>query len=1470
MGEPQTTDEAQRTQRLLKGLADAKNRVDQVAREDAQYPDLYDQLANQSEPQNYFFEPYATQWCPQIVKKGNVIPLPGVIATSLEDTKSITLSGLLHAIDYAWTSVDTRLFLWNYKTRGKFAVFEFDQAVVAVGICVKPAPGVFTDKVQHVLVVATTVEVLLVAVLYENNDPQGGAVKLQRTKLSVSTDNCVVRRIVTTRNGRIFFGGSDGSVYEFLYGPDAESSSAIPFFNKPCKKIAHTSTYAAYLPSFLMGLTSSPGKILEFANDEERQILYSLHENGHITLFDQGVSGEDTKVVCSLNLLEAGAKYARENRRTRVSCPDERLFQNANMQIVSLAVIPREESAFVNLVAVASNAIRFYITAYSRRTYTVGNAIPRTKRPSRLEIVYIRLPPPAISLADAPPYHSKEGMQPGYAPGKSPSSVHVSFHRKGVFLAVDGRKDQQDQLVGIAHDPITTSIPTQTTSRKPTIRESVSLDSCIGKVVEIKELDLNEQTTSTDASAGAARNGSKRSFDEMSNGSNDAVSIVGEMALQYSQPSRHFLCLTNAGIQVFKKIRPIDQLHRILLLSRGSELKASLAPFIRCFGEIQVCCMLIALACGVQSDPLTSETTAASLVGRRTGIKSDDYIYTAAMQGIFECGQGNAAGVDNAGQMESTSTSTRIVLTTEFGFSYQHDGLVMFVTRLLRPLWCLKSIGKRVVARVPGSSSKSSDQAGATVTYETVHSVEKLDEIREILFQLRQLMESAGPYAVSISSGSVLENNAGVDGLGEGDAFSRVSELASRYQKNRTEEQLQREMRFKAEQRSLYYVYQLVLRSIEGISLLRIALDYKVSLEEPLARLSFSDFVSTAEGTTAAKVMIKSLMRGRNENNQYLIKQLREQCPSFFSVADLWHYQGYKSLAMAKLSAPSARKAYLKESLSQFLNSCHMWDTEDCIEVLQGICDDYALLNFYEGAVKLSLACAKNFHDAAASDLSGAKLTWKRNCFGCILLTLQRVLNSDKAQKSGQSPQSIDDMVSLDEETRSKYVEEILHFALASEDGEFHELLYTWLFENGHSQLLTSIRSPFIEDFLKEKDQDLLIKLYMDQQKYLVAAKVWWSRAHEDNSDEDNGVALESNPDIVKRQYYVSKALGCLKSLEEVGEAADAAREVRDVLDVLQLQVRVLKALEQSTIELEASMNPDEDELRERKDDLKMLTFKIFDASTLYNQFAAKYDMWSECLHIIHSCNSEEADVVASLWRKIIFSIVPPSSSNPEFNAWRADQCETAGLSAQFSGMTSFESGLWIGQLQGKVLRLGKTLYYSGDDSHGGSTASALGGFVFPVGFLAKQLEQVSSWYLRLTQRPSYAAGITSSSSSSIDATTFNWVLKMFLDVGVPYRVLLSYYEQIYREQGSLTWTLHLLQSMFAMITLWKKHAISPRAGKNQLADFAACCPHLVDLCDDFITDLKAIPLDEHIDASTLLEQYRRLKSDLLAFRNLM
>ncbi|KAI9920827.1 hypothetical protein PsorP6_001548 [Peronosclerospora sorghi] len=190
------------------------------------------------------------------------------------------------------------------------------------------------------------------------------------------------------------------------------------------------------------------------------------------------------------------AQNTRENRRTRVSCTEKRLFQPSvsgtdnPLKIVALDTVSPDESKVVTLVAVTSNGIRFYLTAFSRRYGSDSHA--KAKRPSSLDILHIRLPPAAVTVRDAPPYHAKEAMQPGYSPGKSPSAVHVAFHRNGVFLCIEGKLDQQDELVSIVHDPISTtalSIQTSLGARKPTIRDSISLDTCIGKVVEVQEMD---------------------------------------------------------------------------------------------------------------------------------------------------------------------------------------------------------------------------------------------------------------------------------------------------------------------------------------------------------------------------------------------------------------------------------------------------------------------------------------------------------------------------------------------------------------------------------------------------------------------------------------------------------------------------------------------------------------------------------------------------------------------------------------------------------------------------------------------------------------------------------------------------------------------------------------------------------------------------------------------------------------------
>jgi nuclear pore complex protein Nup155 len=76
--------------------------------------------------------------------------------------------GLFPEIDRAWVSIDNRLYLWNYKNGGDFYEFdELDQVIISVAL-VAPKPGIFKDYIKYVLVLATSVEVVLVAVTFSD------------------------------------------------------------------------------------------------------------------------------------------------------------------------------------------------------------------------------------------------------------------------------------------------------------------------------------------------------------------------------------------------------------------------------------------------------------------------------------------------------------------------------------------------------------------------------------------------------------------------------------------------------------------------------------------------------------------------------------------------------------------------------------------------------------------------------------------------------------------------------------------------------------------------------------------------------------------------------------------------------------------------------------------------------------------------------------------------------------------------------------------------------------------------------------------------------------------------------------------------------------------------------------------------------------------------------------------------------
>lgn len=74
--------------------------------------------------------------------------------------------GLFSEIQRAWISMDNRLYLWNFMDGSDFYEYdELDQVILTVGL-VPPKKGIFKEEVEYLLIVATTIEIIFVAVTF--------------------------------------------------------------------------------------------------------------------------------------------------------------------------------------------------------------------------------------------------------------------------------------------------------------------------------------------------------------------------------------------------------------------------------------------------------------------------------------------------------------------------------------------------------------------------------------------------------------------------------------------------------------------------------------------------------------------------------------------------------------------------------------------------------------------------------------------------------------------------------------------------------------------------------------------------------------------------------------------------------------------------------------------------------------------------------------------------------------------------------------------------------------------------------------------------------------------------------------------------------------------------------------------------------------------------------------------------------
>ena len=409
------------------------------------------------------------------------------------------------------------------------------QTIISVAL-INPKKDLFISEIKYLLFVATPIEVIVFAVLFEGNNIHG-EMRLQTSKssfffsfefnftklikkadLSVTSDDVNFSCIAGTLNGRVFMGGGDGNLYEFEY---EEKSSWL--FNKKCRKRNHTqTTLDMFIPSFLSWSGVDP--IVRIAIDETRNFLYTLSEKSSITLYNLG-SGKTLSKVSTLS------NIANNPMVKKIGVISEQF------QIIYIAPITSYESNMIHLIGVTRLGRRIYFSV--KRNNVMASSIDVLEAKDLIDSI--------------------------------PRNVHRAFYRDGILLMSSYFSENEDDLIYIR----------------------VEASKLENEIEDMNQIKINSKVfaISEHAQAGSLN----LLVDNFADNQSDQV--TKELISQYYKPKRVFLCLTYQGMEFFENLRPRDKLELILNKTNGRVDSRELEIFFKYYGHEESCMMCLLLCC---------------------------------------------------------------------------------------------------------------------------------------------------------------------------------------------------------------------------------------------------------------------------------------------------------------------------------------------------------------------------------------------------------------------------------------------------------------------------------------------------------------------------------------------------------------------------------------------------------------------------------------------------------------------------------------------------------------------------------------------------------------------------------------------------------------------------------------------------------------------------------------------------------
>ncbi|KAG6851190.1 hypothetical protein H0H93_015200 [Arthromyces matolae] len=1149
--------------------------LDRITKDLSFIPDLGDTLTSTSTQVSASYTVYPNDYRAPFQKR-KFVDIPEDLFEHFNAVSALSHVGLLPEIERAWLSFDNKLFFWDYVDGETSSFWEEGGEVISDVRLVKAKKGMFIDEITSLFVVTTPLSIMLLGLSFEPPRERGRALrelKLYSTDLKIATDVEMIS-VIGTPDGRIFMcGAQDGCLYELHY---QENES---WFGKRIQVINHSvSAVQSLLPRFT---ASTPqDKITQVIADPDRNCLYALTTDG-VSIYKP--SGEK-----SLQHVQSIGNLYKSTQDKTAGHPG---LTRDRFALSSLHVLaPTDSRSGLHFFILSTTGVRLYFGHPNIPGYSYGSSM-NTAHARPVQLVHVRLPPSNLIHPDALAQQTKQPpsiygvTQPQTQPPPrafNATEFDCAEHYRGmIVMSHPGDRDGNDYVLCMSPDltrfgPIgQTHLPSQPAmlaQSESSYRNALVGD---GRPAFTEYAALTSIPGKTWATAHVPP-----SVSPLFNPDIPSPSAINELATQFGEAPCHFMLLTNCGISFLVKRRAVDFLRADLEELQSSGTPQPLIEFRDSFGRDQTCCMLLALACGNTFLEVQDETTFKS--GNISTPTLD--ITNVAKQAFYDLG-------------ERPTWTERVTYGTADNqgvavFSGRREGLVLYFSRLVRPLWKAKLTQPGLVGR----------QKLFVAENDIITTQKNLFLLKDFLDKNPQLFHSS------------------------------PSETSSRVPVSEQEA-------WRAEQNSVSEVVALLSRTVEALSFVLLLNDYMLGdlvsqcdteIQNLIARQTFETLITSQDGMTVSRALVNVII-DQQIGQQISVSSRKKMFERLWNPEILWKSRIGSLNPLGMSSNPVSAMPRLTFQRRLFAKGARIMQ----FDKLREVCGDYQQLEYARGAIELPLTCAQiidpdkigvnAWHAGlSSSDPRTSFLQKRQQCYELVLDSLtvfeNKCTDRKKTEEKDVLPRQSDP-----EAVRSHAYE----LAFASDDEVFHSTLYDWLIQRGLADDLLAMRPSYLEAHLKREPVtvqklQLLWQFFVKDGQFLRAAEVLAVLAESTQFDLELSDRLE----------YLTLAVGNAKShpISSMGRHETAIAFLTDLeekVDVAQVQLEVYNILYPHI--------GDAPEVGER---IKMLSKQLFTMTDLYTLYAVPFDLVDVKLLCLHISEHRDEGVVRPIWNQIFDEIL--------------------------------------------------------------------------------------------------------------------------------------------------------------------------------------------------------------------------------------